>query len=74
MSEWSWIVTPLEPFAACGRCTKALRLSREHLVQWRGKNYHLACLLDQLTALVPQPDPPAAENLLDLTHWGMLPP
>jgi hypothetical protein len=74
VSEWSWIVTPLEPFAVCAKCSKALRLSREHLVLWRGKNYHLACLLDQLTQTVPQPDPPAAENLLDLTHWGMLPP
>jgi hypothetical protein len=71
MSEWAWIVTPLEPFAACAKCNKALRSSREHLVLWRAKNYHLACLLDQLTAAAPES---AAAPLLDLGNWGMLPP
>jgi hypothetical protein len=68
MSEWSWIVTPLEPFAKCGACNKALRLSREHLVLWRAKQYHLVCLLDLLTSAQTPPAPP------DLTGWGMLTP
>lgn len=73
MSEWAWIVTPLEPFARCDKCRETLRLSREHLVAWRAKKYHLACLLDQLTAAIPDPTA-APESSLDLTHWGMLPP
>ena len=71
MSEWSWIVTPLEPFAKCGACSKALRLSREHLVQWKSKQYHLVCLLDQLTQSAAPEKP--AEPALDVTHWGLLP-
>jgi hypothetical protein len=72
VSDWRWIVTPLEPFAACGRCTKALRLSREHLVQWRGKNYHLACLLDELTQSAPK-DPLEATLPLNPLDWALLP-
>lgn len=61
---WSW-KTGVIPFTAkCSRCEKPLRYE-SNIVSYRGFDYHVACVLDELT------DKPKEESV---GHWGMLDP
>lgn len=50
MADWKWFAG--EPKGRCPHCSEPLRRA-DILVEWRGRTYHVHCLLDLLTVLAP---------------------
>jgi hypothetical protein len=68
-------VGPVNYTAKCDSCDKALYLSKEHLIEWQGAPYHLACLLDSMAkTLHPAPLPELEETQPLSSPWGLFPP
>lgn len=56
--SWEWCVHSAEDLrkATCEHCHKAISYgARDHLIHFHGQHYHLGCLLDKLTTLLPYP-------------------
>lgn len=50
MADWKWFAG--EPRGLCPYCPEPLRRG-DILVEWRGRVFHVHCLLNLLTALAP---------------------
>jgi len=54
MPDWTWFAG--EPKGRCPGCSEPLRCA-DIMAEWRGRAYHVGCLLTTLAAFAPPPNP-----------------
>jgi hypothetical protein len=69
--NWIWNTAPLSLRDTCCGCQQPLRLQQgTGIVTWTdSKHYHVECLLDRLASPARTP---AVDDMVSVSHWGLL--